>query len=85
MRLYQEILSGEESAKARCVWLLGGGAYFIGVKSVGDFSPEKIVLYFPRYCVEVAGENLQIEKYCEGDLSLQGKINAVTLSTEKGV
>ena len=75
MRLYDEIFkSVDGAALARYTVAIGGGGYFEGVKSVGDFSPEKIVLYFPRESVEIEGEELSIKKYCDGDLELSGKI-----------
>ena len=73
MRLYEEILK-KADATARYTVLVGGGGYFEGVKTVGDFSPNKIVLHFPRYGVEIEGETLAIKKYCDGDLHLLGKI-----------
>ncbi len=75
MRLYDEIFKNAEGvAGARCIVVPCGGGYFEGVKAVGDFSPERVVLYFPKIGVEVIGEGLTIKKYCEGDLQLSGKI-----------
>lgn len=80
MRLYDEIFkSVDGAALARYTVAIGGGGYFEGVKSVGDFSPECVVLYFPRHSVAVEGENLHIKKYCDGDLELSGKIASVRL------
>ncbi len=78
MRLYEEIFKNTD-AVAKFSIVVGGGGYFEGVKTVGDFSPQKIVIHFPRYGVEVEGENLSIRKYCEGDLELSGKIHGVKL------
>ncbi len=83
MRLYDEIFTGEQSALPRCVLTVGGDAYFVGVKAVGDFSEEKLTLHFPKQRVEIEGEALSIGKYCDGDLSLCGKIRAVTFLFEK--
>ena len=74
MRLYEVMFKSVATAAARCVVVPSGGGYFEGVKTVGDFSPEKIVLYFPRESVEIEGEELSIKKYCDGDLELSGKI-----------
>ena len=75
MRLYDEIFKSVDGISlARCIFVPNGGGYFEGVKTVGDFSPEKIVLYFPRESVEIEGEELSIKKYCDGDLELSGKI-----------
>ena len=79
MRLFDEIFKGETLAAARFTQIVGGGGYFEGVKTVGDFTPEKIVLYFPSGVLTVEGEGLAIGKYCEGDLRLLGKISCVRL------
>ncbi len=75
MRLFDEIFKNDTLASlARCVVIVGGGGYFEGVKTVGDFTPERIVVYFPKETVIIEGENLSIGKYCDGDLRLLGKI-----------
>ena len=52
---------------------------------MGDFSPERIVICFPRESVEVEGESLTIKKYCDGDLQLSGKITSLrVLCGDKG-
>ena len=81
MRLFDEIFKSVDGmAQQRCTFVVGGGGYFEGVKSVGDFSPQKIVLYFPRGGVEVEGAELAIKKYCDGDLEISGKICCVRLA-----
>ena len=83
MRLYDEIFKGTEGlGNARFTIAIGGGGYFEGVKTVGDFSPQSIVLYYPRESVEIEGEELFIKKYCEGDLQISGKIYAVRVVEE---
>ena len=80
MRIYDELFkSVDGAALVRCTIVPRGGGYFEGVKSVGDFSAERIVLYFPRESVEVLGENLSIGKYYEGDLYLTGRIFSVAV------
>ena len=75
MRLYDEIFKNADGAAfARCVVVPCGGGYFEGVKSVADFSAERVVLCFPRERVEIEGASLCIKKYCDGDLQLSGKI-----------
>ncbi|MBQ7923962.1 MAG: YabP/YqfC family sporulation protein [Clostridia bacterium] len=83
MRLYGEILRGANVSGARYTVVVGGGGYFEGVKTVGDFSPEKIVVHFPRFGVEICGEKLAIKKYCDGDLELSGKIYETRLLGDK--
>lgn len=77
MRLYDEIFKGEQGVYPRAVWLLGGGAYFQGVKAVGEFSTTQLTLFFAKGQAEVVGDELFIRKYCDGDLSLDGKIQSV--------
>ena len=86
MRLFDEIFKNDTLASlARCVLIVGGGGYFEGVKTVGDFTPERIVLYFPKETVIVEGDNLSIGKYYDGDLHLLGKIRSwrLDLSPER--
>lgn len=77
MRLHEEIWGVDGFALARYTVAVNGGGYFEGVKAVGEFSPEKICLSFPRVAVEVEGENLSIAKYLDGDLRIDGKIRSV--------
>ncbi len=78
MRLYDEIFKNAD-AGARFTVAEHGGAYFEGVKAVGEFSPERIVLYFSGSGAEIEGEGLFIETYTDGDMRLGGKINGVKL------
>lgn len=83
MRLYNEIFKNADGgALARCVIVPCGGGYFEGVKAVGDFSPERIVLCFPKESVEVEGVALTIQKYCDGDLQLAGRIHSLKVLKE---
>lgn len=78
MRLYEEIfLRAEGASGAKCLIVPCGGGYFEGVKSVGEFSPERIELFFRTHAALVEGEELLIRKYCDGDLELSGKILSV--------
>ena len=85
MRLFEEIFGEEEAQTARCTLYVGGGGYFQGVKAVGDFCSERIVLYFPRGSVEINGIDLAIGKYCDGDLRLVGKVQAIRFYGKEGV
>lgn len=80
MRLYNEIFkSAEGLAFQKYTVVIGGGGYFEGVKSVGDFSSEQVVLFFPNQSLQIDGKRLNIKKYCDGDLELSGEIHTVTL------
>ena len=84
MRLYDEIFKSPDGAgAARYTVVPCGGGYFEGVKSVGDFSPHRIVVYFPKCSAIAEGENLSIKKYCDGDLQIAGKIFTVTVELPK--
>ncbi len=85
MRLMEEIWKGAQNVGARYTVLVSGGGYFEGVKRVGDFSPQKIVLYFAACSLSVEGENLVIKKYCDGDLQISGKIRLTSLFEGKQV
>ena len=78
MRLLAEIFEKAE-AGARFTVAEYGGAYFEGVKSVGEFSPERILLYFSKSGVELEGEELRIETYVDGDMRIGGRIDVVRL------
>ena len=77
MRLYDEIFKNTDGAFTRCTIVPNGGGYFEGVKAVADFTPERIVICFPRQTVETEGEKLSIKKYCDGDLQIAGNIRLV--------
>ena len=80
MRLYDEIFkSAEGVALSRFTIVPRGGGYFEGVKAVGEFSTEKILLLYPKAVLEIDGENLSIGKYVDGDLKIEGKVRAVSL------
>jgi hypothetical protein len=91
MRLNNEILKkwnareGELFASVRYTVVLGHGGYFQGVKTVSEFSPERIVLCFRRAEIEIEGKNFVIEKYSDGDLELSGEILSVKNADKNGV
>ena len=85
MRLYEEIFKDADGAAfQRCIIVPGGGGYFQGVKSVGDFSSERAVICFPKEQVEINGKNLSVKKYCDGDLQLTGRIFQLNVLREDG-
>lgn len=82
MRLYDEIVKSEgftAFAGARVLFLPLRAAYFEGVKALGDFSAERVEVYFPSCSVLVEGEALSIGKYSDGDLSVLGKIRLLSV------
>ena len=81
MRLYDEIFKNTD-AGARFTVAEHGGAYFEGVKTVGECSPERIVLYLSRSAVEIEGAGLFIETYTDGDMRLGGTVTCVRLQNK---
>ena len=83
MRLIGEIFKNADGAALnRYTVVVGGGGYFEGVKAVGEFTSEKIVLCFPRNSLEIDGIDLSIGRYCDGDLRVDGKILSVKLGAD---
>ena len=83
MRLYDEIFKNADGAFTRCIIVPLGGGYFEGVKSVTDFTDEKITIAFPKQTVEIEGKSLRIKKYCDGDLQLSGRIDSLKVAREE--
>ena len=78
MRLYDEIFKSVDGISlARCIFVPNGGGYFEGVKSVSDFSEDRVALCFPQFTLVAQGRGLTIKKYCDGDLQLSGEIYAL--------
>ena len=80
MELYEEIYEGV--VETRCSFLPLGGGYFQGVKALIGFSDSEVVLLFKKSRVVVRGEDLEIKKYCDGDLQLSGRIFSVGLDKQ---
>lgn len=77
-----------KSADGLCVQkytvAVSGGGYFEGVKKLGDFTPEKIQIYYPHAVIEIAGTDLKIAKFLDGDLQIDGKITGVLQIQQSG-
>ncbi|MBQ8427751.1 MAG: YabP/YqfC family sporulation protein [Clostridia bacterium] len=86
MRLFEELFGEADDglAGARCVWKIGGAGYFEGVKGLTKFTPEQIVLQTRSGEVCVAGKELSVKKYADGDLYIDGKIYSLILPKEGG-
>ena len=82
MRLYEEIIKSEgftAFAGARVLFLPLRAAYVEGVKALGDFSPQRVEIYFPACRVAVEGEGLSIGRYTDGDLCVLGKVYSLAV------
>ena len=82
MRLYDEIY--RSYAEARCAFLPLAGGYFQGVKGLGAFSGNEIVLLFKNTKVRIVGDGLEIKKYCDGDMEIVGRIFSVGVVGAEG-
>jgi hypothetical protein len=87
MRLYEEIFKDTDGAfaGAKCIFVPKGRGYFEGVRSVGEFTEERVLLRLKSCELEIVGKALSIAKYCDGDLALDGEIYAVQVLLENGV
>ena len=57
----------------------GSCCYLKSVKSVLEFSAEKIELKVGKQCVTIEGEEMQIGEYFEGDVLIKGKVRGVKI------
>lgn len=57
----------------------GFGGYFRCVKTVAEFSSERVVLIVGRGSITVAGEGLEVAKYFEGDALIKGDIKEISI------
>lgn len=80
MKLLEQIMCelGGDTLKAFTV-VPGFGGYFRCVKSVAEYSPDKIILVLYKTAVTLEGEKLEIGKYFEQDIFIKGDIKAVRI------
>ncbi len=78
MGLVETIAGLTASGLAPCEFrltVLGSGClYAEGVRCVKSFSETEIVLGLKNSCLKVAGEGLRIEKFCDGDAVIKGRL-----------
>lgn len=55
------------------------GGYFRSIKSVKEYSPEKIVLSQKRRDLTIQGEKLEVGKYFEEDILIKGDIKVISV------
>ena len=80
MKLLEQVLNelGADTVKAFTVVTSFGG-YFKSVKSVAEYTPEKITLVLKKTVLTIEGENLAIGRYFEQDIFVKGDIKAVKI------
>lgn len=86
MRLFGEIsenLLGGITPCGRCLFFVGGGGYFQGVKTFDGFSDRGVTLRFSEGNLKVSGERLRVAKYRGEDLELKGTILSVEYSAKR--
>lgn len=55
------------------------GGYFRSVKTVAEFSPQKVILVIGHEYLTVEGEKLEVAKYFEGDVLIKGGIKVISI------
>jgi sporulation protein YqfC len=53
------------------------GVFLEGVLGIKSFNKEQIVLFVKKGEIVIAGENLFVKKFCQGDVVVCGKINKI--------
>lgn len=80
MKLLEQILSelGADGFKSFYIQPSFGG-YFRSIKSIREYSPEKIVLTLKGNLITLEGEKMEIDKYFQEDLLIKGDIKGVKI------
>lgn len=78
MNLIEQILAelGADTVKSFTV-VPGYGGYFRNVKTVAEFSPDKVTLVLRRGAIILEGEGLEVAKYFEEDALIKGDIRLI--------
>lgn len=84
MRLFEEILSEADGGEiafsgAKAVFWGGRCAALENVRGIFAFTAGEIVFELARGRVRVAGEELRIVRYGEGDALVEGKVRLIEL------
>lgn len=80
MKLLEQILNelGADTLKSFTVIPTFGG-YFQSVRSIAEYSPQKILLVLKKTVVTIEGEKLEIGKYFEQDIFIKGNIKVINV------
>lgn len=78
MKLLEQIMDelGADTLKSFSIVPSFGG-YFRSVKSIAEYSPERLVLLQKKTSIVLEGENLQVGKYFEEDIFIKGNIKVI--------
>ena len=80
MKLIKEILKeyGADVLKSFTI-IPNFGGYFCSVKSVIEYTPQKIILSQNKKIIKVHGENLSILEYFQQDMLILGNFSGVEI------
>ena len=80
MKLLEQIMQelGGDTLKAFTVVPRFGG-YFRSIKSIAEYSPQKIVLRLKKFDITLSGEDMQVGKYFEEDIFIKGNIKGIQI------
>lgn len=80
MKLLKQILDelGADDYKAFTI-IPDFGGYFKCVRSINEYTPEKIVLVLKKTALTLEGEHLSIDKYFEQDIFIKGDIKVIKI------
>lgn len=80
MKLLEQIIEelGGDTLKSFSVVPSFGG-YFRSIKSIAEYSPEKIILLQRKGSIVLEGENMEVGKYFEQDIFIKGEIKVITV------
>lgn len=80
MKLLEQLLSEMGADTLKSITLVPGACcYLKSVKSIVDFSPERIVLAVGKKRVTLEGENMLLGEFFEGDLIVKGDIRVIKI------
>ena len=80
MKLLEQIMEelGADTLKSFTVVPHFGG-YFRSIKSIAEYTPQKIVLRLKKSDLTLIGEDMQVGKYFEEDLFIKGEIKGIQI------
>lgn len=80
MKLLEQILNEMGADTLKSITLIPNSCcYLKSVKSVVDFSPERMVLAVGKKRVTLEGENMLLGEFFEGDLVVKGDIRVIKI------
>ncbi|MDE6667751.1 MAG: YabP/YqfC family sporulation protein [Clostridia bacterium] len=80
MKLLEQIMEelGGDTLKSFSVVPSFGG-YFRSIRSIAEYSSERIVLLQRKTSIILEGEKLEVGKYFEEDIFIKGNIKVITV------